>query len=180
MDFPVIGCGLSKEYPYMVTFPFERTSSLDGGYNEPILCKTLKAAYRVAMVENRSGFFSAPKIQIRSTFEEVQQKAERNEWPILGYQTEDFGIIERTEIHKSTPQNTRYMLPNDGTTSYVLITHEGADAIWCPGPRQLCYAPNTAVFGPAEIPQKYPQSRVLHEQNPSDDVFYSAIVNFKL
>ena len=103
---------LASEYPWLIRYGFERTSSGDGQYECDKAAKTLKSAFNYA----QNGRYTT-LMDIDLTFEEVIN----SEFPLTIWKTKDYGIIEWVTISRTTPEDLSYLLLKSGQTKVVSI-----------------------------------------------------------
>lgn len=117
MDYLTLIDGLVQRYPYTLMFPFKRTSSLDGNYDQPIIVKTLEDAYEIAQKYD-GGFNDLFKYKINLSLEEIKSAT----FPITAIESVDFGIIQYVIIDRTTPKHLSALLPEANTSMHIVLT----------------------------------------------------------
>lgn len=170
MQYSTLLRKLAKEYPYILTFPFERTSTLDGQEEEPVITKSLEDAYNYAHNKWRQRVVCGRKIDL--SLEEILQ-TDKTKFPLTIIETNDEGIIEKVIVDINSPLCLSYLKIKHGEAKYVQIHHDGFNTLWVPYPRSLNYCSKDAKFGPRQT-DKYNSYTILPEENSK--AYFSAIV----
>lgn len=170
MQYPTLPRKLAKEYPYILTFPFERTSTLDGKYEEPVIAKSLEDAYNYA--HNKWGQTVVCERKIDLALEEIL-RADETQFPLLIIETKDEGIIEKVVVDINTHLHLSYLVINRGETKYVQIFDDVYNTLWVPYPRPLNYCGKNSKFVLSQT-NKYNSYTILPEEDSK--AYFSAIV----